>query len=634
MLRTFSGHASHVSSIFLPPNSLTIWSSSVDGSIREWFISNASVARIISPAHNGSVRRVSGHVDTPTCLVSCGFVDGMIKIWSTLNGSLLFSFDTGKMLQDCVSSSNGRAVVVSTVYTNELLMYDVVTGGLMTNFTGVNSQIRRILMTLDDGLLYGASTTTSIVGVWNVTTGTFLRSIVDGSGAVEVYKGSVYVASATGVLRRYNATTGVMTKQFSTSNGGGVTFIAARNDMLFLAHHDGYITQWDIGDRQVEMMGSTLTPGLSRPTLVSSPDVLESGTSTSKMDNFSSISPDYWSPQTSFTITAIVLACFVLILLIILILVRYKKIRWRLDRADESNSHHIDTNLTTSSTHLRSVYTTKNTETEMSTTLMFSATELSIPAFLLKRLEEDFSLKNKLTRGGSAQIFECEPLDEEMLERCGGGRVVCKVITQQDIHQLSEPKQIAFYQELALMWRFRDHPNFVKVYAFSEQPAAFILKYYRWGDLGDFVHGRSRNPLPFDLTLLLATSLYLIICRTIKVMHESGYAHCDIKPANILLDLTPDGSLLPVLADFGISRVLDPNTLKVHAFEVSAVRGASTAYAAPETLHRFRFKYEERNPQIYIAGDVYALAITLLYILQRGRVWKTTRSKGTLKISQ
>ena len=70
-------------------------------------------------------------------------------------------------------------------------------------------------------------------------------------------------------------------------------------------------------------------------------------------------------------------------------------------------------------------------------------------------------------------------------------------------------------------------------------------------------------------------------------MHLKQFAHCDVKPDNVLLEAKHD-YLEPRITDFGISRLLDLSASQVAAFRVSAIRGASVSYAAPEVLLRFR----------------------------------------------
>lgn len=40
-------------------------------------------------------------------------------------------------------------------------------------------------------------------------------------------------------------------------------------------------------------------------------------------------------------------------------------------------------------------------------------------------------------------------------------------------------------------------------------------------------------------------------------MHYSGFAHLDIKPDNILLEISDIGQLIPIITDFGISKLYD-----------------------------------------------------------------------------
>ena len=173
------------------------------------------------------------------------------------------------------------------------------------------------------------------------------------------------------------------------------------------------------------------------------------------------------------------------------------------------------------------------------------------------------------------------------------------------------------------MWRFKDHPNFVKVYAFSEKPAAIVLQFYSLGDLEKFIH-RPLRSVSYGKRMVL--DLFTSICRAIDYMHEAEFVHCDLKPANILLQLSASNSLIPVISDFGISRVLNPSNLKVAAFEVSDIKGASFTYAAPEVLNRLtlaRLNMWQAEPDAanWKAGDIYALAFTLLHMLLKKSPW-------------
>ena len=100
--------------------------------------------------------------------------------------------------------------------------------------------------------------------------------------------------------------------------------------------------------------------------------------------------------------------------------------------------------------------------------------------------------------------------------------------------------------------------------------------------------------------------------KQLDYMHQNEFAHCDIKPDNVLLEVNEYGWLSPVVSDFGLTRVLDKShldksQLAVKAFQVSELKGA--------IRNRVNIK-----PNIVKAGDVYAVAVVILEMLKRGNV--------------
>ena len=172
-----------------------------------------------------------------------------------------------------------------------------------------------------------------------------------------------------------------------------------------------------------------------------------------------------------------------------------------------------------------------------------------------------------------------------------------------------------------MMWRFREHPNMIKVFAYSTTPVAIVMKLHELGDAKAFVYGKGTAAKEFPYSKATVLSLIRQYCSGIAYMHQSGFSHNDIKPGNILLDVDVNGQLMPVICDFGISRVINASSLKVAAFNASEVRGASTAYAAPEVLYGLRNRVPEQDPRNWMARDIFALGISIEEMIQRVRPW-------------
>ena len=90
----------------------------------------------------------------------------------------------------------------------------------------------------------------------------------------------------------------------------------------------------------------------------------------------------------------------------------------------------------------------------------------------------------------------------------------------------------------------------------------------------------------------LKTRIIPSVNEALKVIHEAGIIHKDLKPANLIPD--DDGQRIVVI-DFGISSYADKGTL------VKTSTGMTPVYAAPEALHGLYHR----------ASDYYSLGITV-----------------------
>jgi serine/threonine protein kinase len=132
--------------------------------------------------------------------------------------------------------------------------------------------------------------------------------------------------------------------------------------------------------------------------------------------------------------------------------------------------------------------------------------------------------------------------------------------------------------------------------------------------LMDYVDGTTLRKEIFrsngtPLTPVRILEILYPVCSALHYAHQKGVVHCDIKPANIMVDTT--GKVL--VADFGIARVTDAAT-------VTMVGAGTPAYMAPEQA-----KGMEPTPET----DVYALG-TVLYEMLTGGERPFTGSRATI----
>ena len=114
----------------------------------------------------------------------------------------------------------------------------------------------------------------------------------------------------------------------------------------------------------------------------------------------------------------------------------------------------------------------------------------------------------------------------------------------------------------------------------------------------DWIEGRDLHSIVAHeaLPIMRAIDYTLSASEALQAAHAAGILHCDVKPANLLLDR--DGRLF--LTDFGFGRIAAAMPL--------ASAGGTPAFCAPEQLSDAFGEITQRT-------DVYGLAATLYAIL-------------------
>ncbi len=202
-----------------------------------------------------------------------------------------------------------------------------------------------------------------------------------------------------------------------------------------------------------------------------------------------------------------------------------------------------------------------------------------------------YTLNEELGRGGFGITFKAT-------HHFLGQTVVIKTLNE----SLRDEPDYADYQR-----KFQDearrlalcvHPNIVRISDFFVEAgqAYMVMDYIPGVNLEALVF--PDQPLPEAIAIHYARQ----IGNALKVVHQNGLLHRDIKPQNIILR---QGTQEVVLIDFGIAREFTPDATQTHTSLISA------GYAPIEQY----LSQGKRTP----ATDVYGLAATL-YALLTARV--------------
>ncbi len=159
-----------------------------------------------------------------------------------------------------------------------------------------------------------------------------------------------------------------------------------------------------------------------------------------------------------------------------------------------------------------------------------------------------------------------------------------------------------------------DHPHIVRTYTSgaSDGRPYLVMPLLEGGTLAD-EKNRQRQGEPAR-----ARDLIIKVARAVQFAHERLILHCDLKPANVLLDSRGE----PQVSDFGLARSIGkPGS----GYEGRTVEGGTTGWMSPE---------QDRRQPLTAASDVYSLGMILRWLLtatrsppsrQRRPRWSATR---------
>jgi serine/threonine protein kinase len=200
-----------------------------------------------------------------------------------------------------------------------------------------------------------------------------------------------------------------------------------------------------------------------------------------------------------------------------------------------------------------------------------------------KTLLGRYRVEDRLGSGGMGEVYRAYDMQAQA--------VFALKTLREDFAE--DPNFLRRFRKEAQALQALNHPNIVRLYALHEDglTAFMVLDYIEGSTLRREMRAHGRPFSPGE-----AQGYLRPITAALGYAHHRGYVHCDMKPANVMIDR--HGKVF--VADFGIARVSESATITFST-------PGTPAYMAPEQWRG--------GEDVHPATDVYALGVMLYEML-------------------
>jgi serine/threonine protein kinase len=212
---------------------------------------------------------------------------------------------------------------------------------------------------------------------------------------------------------------------------------------------------------------------------------------------------------------------------------------------------------------------------------------------LIGQVIGSYILEKLLGYGGSSAVFLAQ-------NRVTYEKVAVKVFLPRST--MDRQAQKNFYQRFlreAEATSELDHPNILSIYSYGQHDGLpyIVMPYMSGGTLSEYVTRYGSLPLN------QAKQYLEQIASALDYAHENGRVHCDVKPANILLENQEH----VVLSDFGIVQRIQPNGQNVEP----SLKSPDALMGTPDYISPEQALGESLDGR----SDIYSLGVTLFFLL-------------------